>query len=166
MVTYAIVTISDKAAQGKRADRSGKIIREMFENRRVHLLHSEIVPDEKDQIQCCLKKLADELKIRLVLTTGGTGFSERDITPEATREIIEREVPGFGEIMRVEGYKKTPMALLSRGISGIRGKTLIINLPGSSQGVKDSLELIMPVLEHGLGILKKNRDHEDLGESL
>lgn len=160
MITLAILTISDKASQGIREDKSGNLIREIFKNTTTKLVHYEVIPDEKEVIQDRLKKLSDEMKVRLVLTTGGTGFSERDITPEATRAVIEREVPGFGEVMRVEGYKKTPMALLSRGISGIRGKTLIVNLPGSSKGVQESLEIIMPVLEHGLGVLKENKDHE------
>ncbi len=160
MITLAILTISDKASQGIREDKSGNIIKEIFQNTTTKLIHYEIIPDEKEVIKARLKKLSDEMKVRLVLTTGGTGFSERDITPEATREVIEREVPGFGEAMRMEGYKKTPMALLSRGISGIRGKTLIINLPGSSRGVRESLEAIMPVLEHGLGVLKNNIEHE------
>ncbi len=158
MISYAVISIGDKAFQGQREDKSGKMIQEMIKGR-AKLQYYETIPDEKDKIQTVLKKCADELKIRLVLTTGGTGFSDRDITPEATREIIERETPGFGEIMRVEGFKKTPMAILSRGISGIRGKSLIINLPGSSRGVQESLEIIMPVLEHGLGILKENQEH-------
>lgn len=161
MITFAVLTISDKGSKGEREDKSGNIIKEMFKDRNAKLIHYEIIPDEKEKIKERLKKLSDEMKVRLVITTGGTGFSERDITPEATREVIEREAPGFGEVMRIEGYRKTPMALLSRGISGIRGKTLIINLPGSSRGVQESLEIIMPVLEHGLGILKQNLEHEN-----
>ncbi|MBI2027445.1 MAG: MogA/MoaB family molybdenum cofactor biosynthesis protein [Deltaproteobacteria bacterium] len=159
MISYAIVSIGDKASQGKREDKSGAIIKEMF-NERAHLIHYETIPDEKDIIQTVLRKLSDTMKARLVLTTGGTGFSQRDNTPEATKKVIEKEAPGFGEIMRTEGFKRTPMAILSRGIAGIRGKTLIINLPGSSRGVRESLEIIMPVLEHGLGILKENKDHD------
>ena len=161
MPTLGIVTISDTCSQGRREDKSGKIIKEMFEKTRATLVHYQIIPDEKEIIENHLKKLADEMKVRLVVTTGGTGFTARDITPEATKAVIEREVPGFGEVMRVEGYRKTPFALLSRGVAGIRGNTLIINLPGSSKGVRESLEIIMPVLEHGLGLLKENLGHEN-----
>ena len=161
MLTYAILTISDKASQGERADKSGEIIKEIFQHRRVRLVDYQVVPDQMEAIQAALMRLSADVGARMVLTTGGTGFSDRDITPEATRGVIEREVPGFGEIMRVFGYQKTPMAILSRGISGLRKKTLIINLPGSSRGVRESLELIMPTLEHGLGILKKNIEHEN-----
>jgi len=161
VLTYAILTISDKASQGERADKSGEIIKEIFQHRRARLVDYQVVPDQMEAIQAALRRFSDDMGVRLVFTTGGTGFSDRDITPEATRGVIEREVPGFGEIMRVLGYQKTPMAILSRGISGIRKKTLIINLPGSSRGVRESLELIMPALEHGLGILKKNIEHEN-----
>ena len=165
MITYAILSIGDKAFAGTREDKSGQLIQHMLNDRNVQLVHYETIPDENKLIQGALIKLTDELKVRLILTTGGTGFSERDITPEATKTVIEKEVPGFGEIMRVHGFKKTPMAILSRGIAGIRGKSLIINLPGSSQGVRESLDIIMPVLEHGIGILKQNIDHENFNKN-
>ena len=161
MLSLAIVTISDRVSRGEREDKSGLIIKEMFSITLSKLVSYEVIPDEKEIIEKHLKKLADEMRVGIVMTTGGTGFSPRDMTPEATRAVIEREVPGFGEVMRVEGYKKTPLALLSRGIAGLRGQTLIINLPGSSKGVRESLEIILPVLEHGLGILKGKDLHDD-----
>ena len=159
MLTYAILSIGDKAFRGKREDKSGRLIQDIMKNYKIHLKAYECIPDEKELISKKLIQLCDEAPVRLILTTGGTGFSARDITPEATKAVIERDVPGFGEIMRVCGYQKTPLAILSRGVSGLRGQTLIINLPGSSKGVQESLELILPVLEHGLGILKENIEH-------
>ncbi|HLD73502.1 MAG TPA: MogA/MoaB family molybdenum cofactor biosynthesis protein [Bdellovibrionota bacterium] len=161
MLSLAIVTISDRVSRGEREDKSGLVIKEMFSRTTAKLVSYEVIPDEKEIIAKHLKKLADQMHVGIVMTTGGTGFSPRDITPEATRTVIEREVPGFGEVMRVEGYRKTPLALLSRGIAGLRGQTLIINLPGSSKGVRESLEIILPVLEHGLGILKGQELHDD-----
>ncbi|MBI2608959.1 MAG: molybdopterin adenylyltransferase [Deltaproteobacteria bacterium] len=159
MMTLAIVTVSDRCSEGKRIDKSGKIIQEMFKNTSCKLVSYEVIPDEMDIIENHLKKLVDEMSVGLILTTGGTGFSKRDITPEATKKVIEREVPGFGEVMRLEGFKKTPLALLSRAIAGLRKNSLIINLPGSSRGVEESLEILMPVLEHGLGILRGTAEH-------
>ena len=161
MLSLAIVTISYRVSRGEREDKSGLVIKEMFLRTTAKLVSYEVIPDEKEIIANHLKKLADQMHVGIVMTTGGTGFSPRDITPEATRAVIEREVPGFGEVMRVEGYRKTPLALLSRGIAGLRGQTLIVNLPGSSKGVRESLEIILPVLEHGLGILKGQELHDD-----
>lgn len=118
-----------------------------------------IVPDETDIIKDKLIDICDSEKANLIITTGGTGFSLRDVTPEATEEVIEKKVPGFSEMMRIEGQKKTPRAILSRGVSGIRKNTLIINVPGSIKGVKDSLELIYRSLPHGIDILA-GRDAE------
>jgi len=137
MLKVAVITVSDKGYSGEREDS----------------------PDEKDMIKEKLTDICDNGKANLIITSGGTGFSIRDITPEATAEVIERGAPGFSEIIRIEGQKKTPRAILSRGVSGIRKKTLIINLPGSIKGVKDSLDLIYRPLPHGIDILM-GRDTE------
>ena len=149
----AIITVSDKGHRGEREDRSGKYIMQYFKEKGWEIADYEIVPDEKDMISKKLKSISDNEKADLILTTGGTGFSPRDVTPEATDGVIEKKVPGFSEIIRIGGQKKTPRAILSRGVSGIRKKTLIINLPGSIKGVKDSLELIYRPLPHGIDIL-------------
>ena len=149
----AVITVSDRGYRGEREDRSGKYILQYFKERGWQIAGYEVVPDEKDKIKEKLMDISDKEKASLIITTGGTGFSPRDVTPEATDEIIERKVPGFGEIIRIEGQKKTPRAILSRGVSGIRKRTLIINLPGSIKGVKDSLELIYHPLPHGIDIL-------------
>lgn len=155
----AIITVSDKGYRGEREDRSGKYMLDYFKEKGWEISDYSIVPDEIDIIKDKLIDICDSQKADLIITTGGTGFSGRDITPEATEEVIERKVPGFSEIIRIEGQKKTPRAILSRGVSGIRKKTLIINLPGSIKGVKDSLELIYRPLPHGLDILT-GRDAE------
>ncbi len=149
----AVITVSDKGYRGQREDRSGKYIIEYFKKKGWQIAHYSIVPDNKEMISAELKKISDTQKANLVLTTGGTGFSPTDLTPEATEEVVEKKVPGFSEIIRMEGQKKTPRAILSRGISGIRAGTLIINLPGSIKGVKDSLDLIYRPIPHGLDIL-------------
>jgi molybdenum cofactor synthesis domain-containing protein len=153
LLRVAIITVSDKGHRGEREDRSGKYLMQYFKEKGWEIADYEIVPDEKDMISKKLKDISDNKKADLILTTGGTGFSPRDVTPEATDGIIEKKVPGFSEIIRIGGQKKTPRAILSRGVSGIRKKTLIINLPGSIKGVKDSLELIYRPLPHGIDIL-------------
>lgn len=155
MYKYKVVvlTISDKCSSGEREDRSGKIVIEALKNRPFELEKYEVIPDEPDLIKEKLINYCDVLKVDLVLTDGGTGFTVRDLTPEATKEVIEREVPGISEAMRFEGFKSTKRAMLSRGISGIRKKTLIINLPGSSRGAKESIEAIIEELPHGLDMI-------------
>ena len=153
MLKVAVITVSDKGYRGEREDRSGKYIVSFFKEKGWEVSDYTIVPDEIDMIKEKLLDICDNGRASLVITSGGTGFSPRDITPEATIEVIERNVPGFSEIMRIEGQKKTPRAILSRAVSGIRKKTLIINLPGSIKGVKDSLELIYRPLPHGIDIL-------------
>lgn len=158
MYKVAVLTISDKCSNGLREDKSGKIVQEVIKQLPAEVVKYEVIPDEPEMIKAKLMEYCDNLKIELVLTTGGTGFTERDLTPEATREVIEREVPGIPEAMRVECLKLTKRAMLSRGISGIRGKSLIVNLPGSSRGAKESLEAVLDGLSHGLDMIA-GREH-------
>ncbi len=154
MFKVVILTISDRGSKGEREDSSGPLIREMVKDLPAEVIHYEIIPDEKGEIIKTLRKSADQLKADLILTTGGTGLSPRDVTPDATREVIEKEVPGFSEAMRAESLKKTPHAMISRGISGIRGSSLIVNLPGSPKSVRENLTVILPALPHALSKLK------------
>lgn len=153
MYRVAVLTISDRCSRGQREDKSGKIIQEIIKQLPAEAVNYEIIPDEPEIIKDRLKNLCDNLQVDLILTCGGTGFGARDFTPEATKEVIEREVPGIPEAMRVECLKFTKRAILSRAVAGIRGKTLIVNLPGSSQGAKESLEVILEGLIHGLDMI-------------
>jgi molybdopterin adenylyltransferase len=148
-----ILTVSDKGARGEREDRSGPAVREMIEAAGGEVVRTKIVPDEQADIRAALTAWSDQ-GLDLVLTTGGTGFSPRDWTPEATRAVIEREAPGLPEAMRRAGAERTPTAILSRAVAGIRGATLIINLPGSERGVRESLAAVLPALPHAVEILK------------
>ena len=154
MFKVAILTISDRGSKGEREDSSGPLIREMIKDLPAQVIHYEIIPDEKDQIEEALKKSADEIKADLILTTGGTGLSPRDVTPDATGKVIDKTLPGFAEAMRAESLKKTPHAMISRAICGIRGSTLIVNLPGSPKSVRENLNVILPALPHALSKLK------------
>jgi len=153
MIRVGVLTASDKGFAGERTDESGKVIIAMIEQIDARIVGYSIVPDERRDISEYLKNLADELKADLILTTGGTGFSPRDITPEATLDVIDRQVPGIPEAIRAKSLEITPKAMLSRAIAGIRGKTLIVNLPGSPKAVRESLEVILPVLPHAIEIL-------------
>ncbi|MCS7281222.1 MAG: molybdopterin adenylyltransferase [Desulfobacterota bacterium] len=149
----AIVTVSDKGSRGEREDKSGPSVRALLEDK--YLVEKIIVvPDEEETISTTIAKLIDEEGIDLVITTGGTGISPRDVTPEATKRVIEKELPGFSEIMRVESYKITPHGIISRGICGIRKKSLIINLPGSPKAAKECLSFVIDAIPHTLSKLK------------
>lgn len=151
--TAGIIVASDKGAQGLRADLSGKKMEEMLLAAGYTVSHYNIVPDEQEILEAEMIECADDLKVHLLLTTGGTGFSKRDVTPEATLNVIERQVPGIPEAIRAMSLQITPRAMLSRAVAGIRGETLIINMPGSPKAVEESLSYILPSLEHGLEIL-------------
>ncbi len=149
-----ILTVSDKGARGERADTSGEAIREMLASAEATVEHYEVVPDEKEVIASRLRDWADEADLGLIITNGGTGVSPRDVTPEATLSVVERVVPGMAEAMRQEGLKHTPMAMLSRAVVGVRGRTLIVNLPGSERGVRESLAHLLPVLSHAVEMVR------------
>ena len=152
MITAAILTLSDKGSKGEREDLGGPLIREMISCIGAIVECCEIIPDEKGLLK--EKLIAYCTKVDLVLTTGGTGLSPRDITPEATLEVIDKEVPGIAEAMRSAGLEKTKRAMLSRAIAGVRGKALIINLPGSPKAVKEGLEAVMEVIPHAIEKIK------------
>ena len=154
IMNAAVIVCSDKGAKGLRVDTSGEYIKDFLITKKFEVLEKVIITDDLDTIKNKLLYYTDEIKIDLIITTGGTGFSPRDNTPEATKEVIKREIPGIGEMLRAESYKVTPRAYLSRGISGIRNRTLIINLPGSLKAVKENLSFLDDVLGHGLKILK------------
>jgi molybdenum cofactor synthesis domain-containing protein len=163
MIRAAIITLSDKGSKGEREDESGMIIREMIVSIGASVGHYEVLPDEKPGIVEVLSRLSDSGTIDLILTTGGTGVSPRDVTPEATREVVERELPGMAEAMRAESLKKTPHAMISRAIAGIRKRTLIVNLPGSPRAVRENLAVILNALPHA--IEKINGDPRECGSA-
>lgn len=153
MIKTAIITVSDKGSRGERIDGTGEALKKILDSNQYSVDYYKIIPDEVEKIVEELIYLCDELKINLVLTNGGTGFSKRDVTPDATMKVIKKYVPGIGEAMRNESLKITPKAMLSRAISGIRNETLIVNLPGSPKGAVENLQAILPALPHGIDIL-------------
>lgn len=156
MIKTAVLTISDKGSKGKRKDKSGPVIIEMLPELRAEKKYYRIIPDEIVEIKNELIKLSDQEDIDLILTTGGTGFASRDVTPEATSAVMEKDAPGIAELMRLETIKITEKAALSRAKSVIRNETLIVNLPGSPKAVKECLDAIKNVIPHGIDILKGN----------
>lgn len=152
MITVAVLTLSDKGSRGEREDESGPIIQDMLQTINAEVMFYEILPDEKEIIRERLIEYTK--KVDLVLTTGGTGLSPRDVTPDATREVIDKEVSGIAEAMRSEGLKKTRRAMLSRAVAGVRGNSLIINLPGSPRAVEENLSVILEVIPHAIEKIK------------
>ncbi len=152
MITVAVLTMSDKGSRGEREDISGPLIRDLLRNINAEITYSEVLPDEKELIKG--KLIEYSRKVDLILTTGGTGLSPRDVTPEATLEVIDRQVPGIAEAMRSEGLRKTKRAMLSRGVAGVKGQALIINFPGSPKAVKENLAVILEVIPHAIEKIK------------
>lgn len=151
--TAAVITVSDKGYRGEREDTSGPALCAVLKERGYEVVYTAMVPDESEMIRAELLKCADEKKLSLVLTTGGTGFSPRDITPEATKAVLERETPGIPELMRAESMKITPRGCLSRSVAGIRGRTLIINLPGSEKAARENILAVIDPVGHGVDML-------------
>ena len=154
MISAGIITISDKGATGRREDLSGPAIRDMLASLPAEVKCYEIIPDEKDLISDRLIHFADSLGLDLILTSGGTGVGERDFTPEATLAVIDKQVPGMAEVMRMESLKKTPHAMISRAVVGVRGRSLIVNLPGSPKAVRENLAAILPAIPHAVSKIK------------
>jgi molybdopterin adenylyltransferase len=166
MMNIGILTVSDRGAKGEYEDRSGPVIAEIItQTDGWQVSHRAIVPDEIAVIADTLRQWCAE-NVQLILTTGGTGFSPRDITPEATRQVIDREAPGIAEGLRAESLKITKHAMLSRGIAGMRGQTLIINLPGSPKAVRENMDVLLPILPHALELLNNNPDSENSHRSV
>jgi molybdenum cofactor synthesis domain-containing protein len=155
----ALLTVSDKGSRGERADTSGDAITEMITRSGGEIVGRDIVPDERETIAARLGAWCDAGTIDVIITTGGTGLAARDVTPEATRDVAERDVPGIAEAMRAEGLRHTPRAMLSRGLAVVRGSTLIINLPGSEKGVRESLGAVIGVLPHAVELLRGVTEH-------
>ena len=155
-ITTAVITISDRSSQGLREDRSGPALLEKIKTLGWQNLFYEIIPDEIEQIRDKLAVLADKDEVNLILTSGGTGFAPRDVTPEATLQVVEKITPGLAEVMRFESLKITPHAMLSRAVAGIRKKTLIINLPGSPKAAIENLEFLAPVIPHAVELINED----------
>jgi len=159
MLGAGVLTLSDKGSRGERIDESGRLAAEMLDEEGFTILRQEIVPDDRPKIIETLREWVDNVGLSLIVTSGGTGVSPTDVTPQAMEEVLDYEVPGFAEAMRAESLKKTPHAMISRAMAGVRGTCLIINLPGSPRGVRENLSVILPALKHA--VLKLNGDTSD-----
>jgi molybdopterin adenylyltransferase len=159
MRTAAVLTVSDSCARGERADRSGPATAELLRQEGFDVTHQEIVPDDQPTIESALVRLSEQ--VQLIVTTGGTGIAERDVTPEATRAVCSKLIEGIPEKMRFEGLTNTSNAILSRGLCGVRGRTLILNLPGSPTGASESLLAVIEILPHALDLLAGKTEHDD-----
>src|SRR4029453_2910758 len=153
-IRAGVIVVSDSVAAVKRADKAGKFIVKTLKDRRIDVVKYKIVPDDSSVIEDLLVKYSDDLHLNLILTTGGTGLGMRDVTPEATRKVIEKEITGIAEASRAYGQRRTPLSMLSRGVAGVRGKSLIINIPGSLKAVSESLEFLFPGLEHAFKMME------------
>lgn len=153
-IRFGIMTLSDRSSRGERADSSGPALSHLIQSQNWSVVKEEILPDDESAIRAALTEWADSGEFDVILTTGGTGFASRDVTPEATRAVIQREAPGLAEAMRADSLKKTHHAMLSRAVAGIRGRTLIVNLPGSPKGAVENLRTILPVIPHAVQLLK------------
>ena len=162
-LTAVVITVSDRGSRGERADGSGPAIAEMLAVAGIEVVGRGMVPDERKEIGRLLIEWCDEKGADLIVTTGGTGVSPRDVTPDATREVIEREIPGMAEAMRRKSAEVTPHAMISRALAGIRGRTLIVNLPGSPKGARENLSVLLPALSHAIEKIKG--DTKDCGSS-
>ena len=162
-----VVTVSDKGFAGEREDLSGPLLVKLLQDVGAEAVIRTIVPDEPEQIQETLVHYADEEAVDVVVTTGGTGLTPRDQTPEATLAVIDREVPGLAEVLRFEGHRKTPLAVISRGVAGIRGRTLVVNLPGSPRAVREGMETLAPILPHAVRMVRgEDTEHRHSEEEI
>ncbi len=159
-IRFGILTLSDRSSRGERADSSGPALARLIQAEGWSVAKEQILPDDESAIRALLIDWADSGAFDVILTTGGTGFAPRDVTPEATRAVIQRETPGLAEAMRADSLKKTPHAMLSRAVTGIRGRTLIVNLPGSPKGAVENLQTILPVLPHAVQLLQDDPESE------
>ena len=160
MIRFGILTLSDRSARGERADASGPALADLIRAENWSVAEQAILPDNESAIRSKLIEWADSGRFDVILTTGGTGFALRDVTPEATRAVIQRDAPGLAETMRAESLKKTPHAMLSRAVAGIRGQTLIVNLPGSPKGAMENLQIVLTVLPHAVQLMTDDPNSE------
>jgi molybdenum cofactor synthesis domain-containing protein len=160
-IRAGVVTVSDKGYAGEREDVSGPLLVGLLDEIGIVVVHKTVIPDEQDQIEALLIAWIDEEALDLIVTTGGTGATPRDVTPEATLAVVEREMPGLAEVIRWEGYRKTPRAVLSRGVAGLRGCSLIVNLPGSPKAVRDGMATLAPILPHAVQMARgEHTEHQ------